>query len=350
MPRKINPLALNFTDTKEALDIVVRTKRTAYIKGSPGVGKSALVRAIADDYNLFLLDVRLASCDPTDLNGFPSIDEDINKASYVPFDSFPLSTDPIPQGYNGWLVFLDEVNGAERAVQKASYKIALDRKVGHHDLHPNVIIICAGNLDTDNALTEEMGSAMKSRLVHLHLMSDHKVFIDHAPTAGFDHRVTSFIAFKPDMLNNFDPSFDEADTFACDRTWEFASDIVQQMTDAQLNSRIALPLLAGTIGEGAAREFLSFVKCYKDLPTIDQIIAGPNSVPIPEQESTLYAVSGSIAANAAPDNIAKLMQFTQRLPKEYQVRTLRDMVRRNRKLTLETSVSKWVTENGQELF
>ena len=36
--------------------------------GSPGIGKSAIVKRIADDNNLKLIDIRLSQCDPCDLN------------------------------------------------------------------------------------------------------------------------------------------------------------------------------------------------------------------------------------------------------------------------------------------
>lgn len=351
MPVVVSTLALNLQAAQEALEIVVASKRTAFVKGSPGVGKSALVAAIAKMYNLLLIDQRLSSADPTDLNGFPAIDKETNKATYVPFDTFPLITDELPDGYDGWLLFLDEMNSAERAVQKATYKVALDRKVGNVDMHPNVAIICAGNLDTDNALVEDMSSAMQSRLIHIHIKSDHKIWGDWAPTAGIDHRVTSYINYKPVNINNFDPDLtDSQDTFACERTWEFASDLVKAMTPEQLNGPLALPILAGTVGEGAAREFLAFCNCYKDLPTIQQVVSAPNSTLIPEQESTLFALSGSLAANAEPANIKPIIEFVNRMPKEYQVCTLREMVRRNRKLTLEAPVAQWVTNNSQELF
>lgn len=39
-----------------------------YIHGSPGSGKSAIMRSIADEYNLQLIDHRLSTSEPTDLN------------------------------------------------------------------------------------------------------------------------------------------------------------------------------------------------------------------------------------------------------------------------------------------
>ena len=53
---------------KQMVERCLQLKLVPYIKGSPGVGKSAMMREIAEAYNLKLIDVRLAQCDPTDLN------------------------------------------------------------------------------------------------------------------------------------------------------------------------------------------------------------------------------------------------------------------------------------------
>lgn len=56
---------------KQASELVrncLRAKLVPFIKGSPGLGKSAIVKAIAETYKLELIDLRLAQCDPTDLN------------------------------------------------------------------------------------------------------------------------------------------------------------------------------------------------------------------------------------------------------------------------------------------
>ena len=46
----------------------LRAKLVPLIKGSPAIGKSAIVHAIADQYKLKVIDLRLSQCDPTDLN------------------------------------------------------------------------------------------------------------------------------------------------------------------------------------------------------------------------------------------------------------------------------------------
>ncbi len=40
------------------------------IAGSPGIGKSYIIRDIAEQFKLKVIDMRLSQCDPTDLNNF----------------------------------------------------------------------------------------------------------------------------------------------------------------------------------------------------------------------------------------------------------------------------------------
>lgn len=96
------------------------------------------------------------------------------------------------------------------------YKLILDRKVGNYDLHPAVAMAAAGNLETDNAIVEEMSTALKSRMAHLTLMLDNRKWLDWATNAGVDYRITSYINFKPNSLYEFNPD-SEDDTYACPR-------------------------------------------------------------------------------------------------------------------------------------
>ena len=44
----------------------IQAKIVPMLTGSPGMGKSAIVKDIAKTYNLKLIDLRLSQCDPTD--------------------------------------------------------------------------------------------------------------------------------------------------------------------------------------------------------------------------------------------------------------------------------------------
>jgi hypothetical protein len=323
----------------------IKTRLVPFLKGSPGSGKSQIVHQIADDYNLQMIDIRLSQCDPTDLAGFPTIDG--GKADYVPMKHFPIEGDPLPPGKAGWLIFLDEGNSAPPAIQAAAYKLVLDRMVGSHRLHKNVAMVMAGNLETDGAIVHPMSTALQSRLLHLELVVDANEWNEWATSKGnIHHHITSFINFKPGQLYTFTPDHTDS-TYACPRTWEFASRLVDVLDE---DSPDLLPTLAGTLSEGVAREFIGFRKIYQRLPTINDITADPRKVRVPEEPSILFALTGSIAHNISDKNAGDLMDYVSRLPVEFQVVCLRESVRRNKAMLANAAVQKWIANSAASLF
>ena len=349
-------VTVNSHTLKKCLRIAIQAKVFAMIDGSPGIGKSACVWEIAEQYNLKLIDVRLAQCDPTDLNGFPHIFVEKNRAGYVPMETFPLEGDELPinpatgKRYQGWLIFFDELNSAPRGVQAASYKIVLDRMIGQQSLHSNVVLMGAGNLDTDNAIVEELSSALQSRMLHLTLASNAPIWLDVASKDNIDPKITSYVRAYPKHLNTFNPDAQGAEkTYACERTWYMANKLLN--TDLDLDdNEVAVPLLAGTLGEGVARTFRAHTKIFKELPEYRQIVKSPLTTIVPTEISHLWALAGSISHQAVSDDMDSVMDYTARLPKEYQVVCLREMGRRNIELLSHPKMAEWQIENGKEFF
>lgn len=250
---------------------------------------------------------------------------------------FPLQGDKLPvevdehgnvtHKYRGWLVFFDELPSAPRSVQAAAYKIILDRLIGNTPLHDQCFLAAAGNLMTDGAIVNEIGTALRSRMVHIHVESTADDYIELAATKlKLDTRIVSYLAFKKQNVNNFKQfqagSSDE--TFACERTWEFASDLLKQISPNQ-NSPISdewSTLLAGTVGS-TALEFVTFTHAFKDLPTFEEIIKNPTTAIIPEKPAVRWLLAGMLVGNAEESNLDALMDYVARLPKEFQFVTVK---------------------------
>lgn len=266
-----------------------------FIQGSPGIGKSDIVKAIAESRKLKVIDVRLSQCDPTDLSGLPRFNGD--KAEFVPFDIFPLEGAAKPKGFDGWLVFLDEINSASRAVQAAAYKLVLDRMVGQKKLHPDVFVICAGNKDTDNAITNNLSTALRSRFITLPLEIDYKQWLEWATDNKVDFRITSFIAYKGlNGLCDFDPERSDS-SYACPRTWVMADKLVKEMTKRKVPLADFQSLFEGTVGN-IASEFLSFAEVTSLLPDMKNILNGSEHPKDDIQTGLKYLIMGYVAEHS----------------------------------------------------
>ena len=169
----------------------------AFIWGPPGIGKSAIVHAVASKAGMEVIDLRASLLDPTDLRGIPAIID--QKAVWCPPGFLPQS-----QSKPG-VLFLDEINAAPPMVQASLYQLVLDRKVGEYVLPEGWWIVAAGNRQKDRAITFRMSSALSNRFVHLELDVDVSDWRAWALKHGIYPMVVAFIGYKPALLRE-DPS------------------------------------------------------------------------------------------------------------------------------------------------
>ena len=345
---------------------IMRANLVANLIGSPGIGKSDIVKQVAAEFDLKVIDFRLAQCDPTDLNGFPTLNEDRSRCHYAPPITFPLTTDELPvripaeyanngKGplikeevrYKGWLLFLDELTSAPPMVQAAAYKVILDRQVGEHDLHEKVRIVSAGNKTTDKAIVQRMSTALQSRVITLEVIIDLDEWLIWAEKANIDKRVMAYVQWRPEMLHKFNANHQDL-TFPCPRTWEFASDLMKIWGVVTLQNLI---VLAGTISKGAASELIAFCQVYHTLPTLEKMIADPLGVPIDNnKKDLLFAICSLIGQSFNKDNSQALILVMERLPIEFRVTACQNILRRDRTLQREPNLKIWIRNNSSELY
>ena len=63
------------SDIRAELNYAFNRKRPVFIWGPPGVGKSEIVDSITQERAGFMIDLRLALMEPTDLRGIPYFNE-----------------------------------------------------------------------------------------------------------------------------------------------------------------------------------------------------------------------------------------------------------------------------------
>ena len=347
---KLQPLNLKPSQITAFLIGVLSSGRVPYIHGSPGIGKSDLVHAVADHFGLKLIDFRLSQCDPTDLNGFPVMEN--GRSTYAPNKSFPIEGDDLPlkadgTPYKGWFLFFDELASASRSVQAASYKILLDRAVGDHKLHPAVMMAAAGNKETDGAIVEEMSSALKSRLTHASMVVDHADWVNWAYSAKINPSVIAFLQWKPAALYNFKPDSEDF-TFPCPRTWHMASDLLKTF-DPVKDPILAKAAIAGTISQATATEFMSFCALVGQLPTMQEVMVDPLNARVPTENGHLFAMAGAISAHFDAKTAPALYQYLGRLGIEYQVIALRSAIARDMSLMRVPEIMQWARANAKYL-
>lgn len=313
---------VTLSQAEKSIARAIRQGRVPILKSDPGMGKSSLVRSIADQYNLKLIDCRVTQLLPEDFNGLPMRDQD--RAIYAAFKMFPLEGDPIPEGYDGWLLFLDELNSGSKSIQAASYKVLLDHMVGMEKLHSHVALVAAGNLETSNAIVTRMGTAQQSRLLHYTLAHDANASLDIFAKCGYDARIQSFLEWKPELIHKFSPDHTE-DTFPCNRTWEFASDMIKGIPSDEIEPHD----VAACVGDGATAEFMLYLKEFGNLPTYAQVMADPKGAAVPNSTGAKFAMSSMLMGGDLDTEVGKVLTYLERFPAEFQTIFLRLLCRQH---------------------
>jgi len=346
----VDPITITMAHAETACMDVIRAGLVPFLMSPPGIGKSDLAHQIAKKYGLFVIDIRLSTYDPSDLNGFPFLQQikGIQKAGYVPMNTFPIEGEEPPEGYKGWMILLDEFNSAPITVQAAAYKLILDRMVGQYRLHKKVVIMAAGNRMMDKAITNRIGTAMQSRVITLLVKVCFDAWMDWAITHDIDHRVISFLKVQPNLLHNFNPDHQEL-TFACPRTWHFTSKIIKPWPMVTLDK---LAVLAGTTGEGSARQFLAYNEIYAnpDFPTLERILEDPKQCRLGDDPSIQFAVANMVSYHMNEKNANKLIEFMYRLDIDHQVNCMRSAVASNREIKKTEGYGGWIAKHSDELL
>lgn len=344
---------------------MIRANLIPYLHGSPAIGKSAIMHAVADELNLCLIDLRFAGFDPTDLQGFPAIDYERGLSRYYPMETFPLDDWELPiktpavldeQGneitpaeyYSGWLVFCDELSSAPPAVQAASYKLFLDRQVGQRHLHPAVHLAAAGNLETDGAIVQPMSTALISRLNHMVVTVDYEFWMKWAEKGNVNSLITSFLRYQPDSLYTFDANNPDQ-PYASPRTWEFTNTYLKAGNG---DPRQELVPMAGFLNIKPAQDLITFANCWATLPKYDEVIADPKGARVPgyDNPGALHALCGAVGDWLKADNIEKLMPYIERIEPDFQTVTLRNAIRRKPDLMATKLIQAWIQKNADVLL
>lgn len=319
---------------KESLKKCIKAKQPTFLWGAPGVGKSDVVRQVADEMGYKLTDIRAVLLDPVDLRGLPMVED--GSAKWCPPAFLPTK--------GKWIVLLDELNAAPPLVQAACYQLVLDRKIGEYELPKDCVVIAAGNRETDRAVTSRMPSPLANRFAHLNFDVDIEDWVDWALSKDIMTEIIAFIRFRPELLHQFDPQRNEK-AFPTPRSWEFTSNIMSVN-----GSEMDYELVAGIVGEGAATELVGFLDIAKNLPDPDVILMSPNKAEVPDNPAVLYAVCGALTKKATEQNMTRVVKYANRLPAEFSVLLIRDCVKKDESLTKTRAFIEWASKHSDILL
>jgi len=269
---------------RKAIKKCFSKKRPMFLWGPPGIGKSEVVADITQELGGLMIDLRLGQMDPTDIRGIPFYNRDVNKMDWAP--PIDLPDEETASKYPIVVLFLDEMNSAAPAVQSAAYQLILNRRIGKYFLPDNVVMIAAGNRESDKGVTFRMPTPLANRFIHAEMKVDFPSWQDWAVRNQIHKDVVGYLSFAKQDLYDFDAK-SSSRAFATPRSWTFVSELLE---DEDLDDTTATDLIAGTVGEGLAVKFMAHRKIAGRLPKPEDILSGKSKDLEVKEVSAMYSL------------------------------------------------------------
>jgi hypothetical protein len=273
---------------KKALRKAFKNKRPIFLWGPPGIGKSDIIKQLGSELDAHVIDVRLSLWEPTDIKGIPYFDSNDSTMRWAPPAELPSKD--FAENHNMIILFMDEMNSAAPAVQAAAYQLVLNRRVGTYELPDNVVMVAAGNRETDKGVTYRMPAPLANRFVHLEMAVDWEDWFDWAAENKIHKDVLGFLTFSKKDLYDFDPK-SSSRAFATPRSWCFVSEL---LTDDDTDADTLSDLTSGSIGEGLAVKFMAHRKIASKMPDPTDILAGKVTKMESKEISAMYSLTVSL--------------------------------------------------------
>lgn len=298
----VNTIAESFAKKEIPLNIA--------LEGSPGIGKSAIIKnakyEIAKKLGISpsevgVIDIRLAGMDAADVLGIPFVNHSESEVGKEMKFSTP---EWWPQGGDGkkyYILFLDELPNASKAVQQAAYRLILDRSIQNGRVLPDsCAIISAGNRPEDNTGAKKMLPAAANRFgMILSIDGIEEGFINYITRERWDMTLVSFLS-SPSYRKYIVQKPNEVESaFSTPRSLEAVNRI--RRSDFFMKSEndvLRHKAIASAVGVEVAQQFSAFEKYEKDLPDWKRLMTDADygkTFEISDEQHIMFALTTSTA-------------------------------------------------------
>jgi hypothetical protein len=247
------------------------------IRGPHGIGKSQIVKGLATELGLDLVDVRASTMQEGDVVGYPDLDS--IKATGV--STFALPAWYVSACREPKVLFLDELNRGLIGVLNGMFQIILDRELGNGPdgkpmkLHPDTRVVAAVNNGSEYTVNE-MDPALLDRFWVTDLKPTAQEWLAWAAAGGISSVVIDFIRNHPEHLRPT-KEVEPGKVAPTQRSWDRFD---RSLKHAGVNLEesggnpppILYPMGTGFVGVEASIAFQDFVKNYQSDLTAEDVL------------------------------------------------------------------------------
>ena len=287
-----------------ALRTAILSDTPVCLWGPPGIGKTALLQALAKDMGARLETLIGSTLDPTDI-ARPVVGTD-GQVELVCAPAFRRVAEALARGEQA-ILFFDEMGSTPQSVQAAFLRVVHERVVGDVSLRGCRIVAAANPLD-QAAGGWDLAPAAANRWLHLDWSVDVEEWCageiagwgqartpEHAAASSL---IASWIRNRPNVLIDCPTQLEKAQRgWPSPRSWSALAGVLA-MIDAPTAKAAALTEAGHVLAHGlvgvAATEFLHWV-ADQNLPRPEDVISGKEKLPTDRADRQRAAMESVIS-------------------------------------------------------
>ena len=333
-------------------------------QGEPGIGKSAVLKLLAGrmpEYEVAYIDCTLLDLGDFALPYTETLDNGMRVTKFAPNARFKLHTGkPV-------VIMLDEIGKAIKSVKNVLLTLMNEHRIGDWHLPTGSIVFGTTNLASDG-VGDVMEAHARNRVAFVTVRKPHAGFnadgtVDAdswgrwALDNGVEPMIIAWVKQNPQVLETYtDPAQAEnpyifhpgkpQTAFVTPRSLEKASHIVKQRH--VLGNDVAIAMLAGVLGETAARDMVSFFTVVDKLPTWEAVIKDPEGVDVPDDVIAKCIFVFSALSRVEKNTLDDCLTYVDRMEKEWQALFCKTLVKSSTKqswVVMNDKFKKWARDN-----
>lgn len=351
---------MNFTELRRVMPALLDSGVSIEMVSPPGRGKSEFttdtvdIMSKRDQKPWGFSSLFLATQTPPDLLGYMFKGE-------LEFEGSKMAiTDPTAPpwmithsgkpvfAYERGILFLDEFGQGQQDVKAAAAELLLNRRLGKWELPRGWSVIAASNRQKDRSGVTKSLDFVINRRVEIEISDDLAGWEVWAFAKGVEPLFISFANQNPNIVFS-DGVPEKQGPWCTPRSLVLLSRMLENMRDDQgriPTDKAALEISSGMIGQAASAQLFAHVKLGHEMPSLDDIIANPKKSKVPTKPDACILITYNLAARITDKNAAPIIEYMERMPKEFGVTFAKAACRRDPNLVFTDPFVAWSDRNA----
>lgn len=199
-----------------------------YLEGKPGIGKTEIVKQIADELGIGFVSFSITHHTRNSLLGLPVITElECGKyTEYTMSEIIASVAEKVEEGQEEGILLLDEFNCASETIMPTMLAFLQSRNIGKYKLPEGWTIVLCGNPPTYNKSAKRFDAVILDRVRKLQVEYDLKDFLAYAKEQNFYPAILEFLNVNKQFFYRLVQEKDKEEIVTC-RGWENLSHTLQ---------------------------------------------------------------------------------------------------------------------------